>query len=172
MSLAAIRTLELFSVFDTDNSGWINESDLPSVTDGQSAVKAQEVQNVRDLMTGLIKAADTDKDGRVSRQEIRAYLDNSLSTKTLDELPAPIRDFTTKTFALMDTNKAGSVSYEEFDAYLKARTTTPDSASDFKRIVRSGSKFKVEDLHRAAFAFFTEPEDSCPELWLRAAVSV
>ncbi|MCX4751189.1 EF-hand domain-containing protein [Kitasatospora sp. NBC_01287] len=158
MSDYKVRTLELFDRLDVDRSGYINASDLTGAAAGRSV-----------LITGIIEAADANKDGKVSREEMLNHVERAMVGRSPDTLPEYLRKFTAGAFTLMDADRTGTVSKAEFEQYLKARNTP--AADEFAWLDRDrDGSITLDDLHIAAFTFFNSPID-CPRNWLLAAAS-
>lgn len=174
MSAYRYRALQLFSLLDTNWDQTIGVEDLPVRGADQSEMEVLAAENVRGLLRGFLGSGDRNRNGNVSKDEMVLYVEKAMAGKTADSLPDFLRRFADGAFALMDADENGKVSKSEFEQYLKARNITePGAADEFAQLDRDGDGSLVpDDLHNAAFTFFTFPDVGCPQHWLYAAATV
>ncbi|MFJ2608016.1 EF-hand domain-containing protein [Streptomyces sp. NPDC087425] len=164
------RTLELFRLLDLDRNGYITPSDSEFSALRQQA-GAPAALNPEWLIMGFVKEGDANRDRKVSKEELLAFVEKAMVGKTPDTMPAFVRQLTTEVFALMDTEKNGQVSKDQFARYLNAYTYSSSGAEEeFTRLDRDGDgNLTVDELQHATFAYFTDPETDAPQRWLHAA---
>ncbi|MFJ2885490.1 hypothetical protein ACIO53_05580 [Streptomyces sp. NPDC087305] len=109
----------------------------------------------------------------MSKEEMLAYVEKAFVGKAPETIPAFLREFTTQALTIMDADKDGTVSKAAFTRHVLTSFPGEDPAHEFTRLDRGGDgSITADDLHTAAFAFFTDPPPDCPARWLRAGVSV
>ncbi|MEU1498783.1 EF-hand domain-containing protein [Streptomyces sp. NPDC005732] len=167
------RVFSLFDLIDTSKNGYIDPEDLPRAADGAAAAETQRAHLVRAFITGVAKNADSNKDSRVTKDEMISCVERTMVGKSASDLPGYVREVTAGVFALMDADGNGKVSKGEFETYLRTRNVTaPGAPAEFARLDRdSDGSLTLEDLSHATHLFFTAPENDVPEHWLLAAVS-
>ncbi|MFF9373800.1 EF-hand domain-containing protein [Streptomyces griseoluteus] len=160
MGAYTTRVLQLFDRLDVDRSGQISVSDQrKGQTEDEQAVTANLVRN-------LVTAADANKDGRVSKDELLAYIERAAVGKRVDEIPAYLTATADAVFGLMDTGKSGKVDKTEFERYLKAHNLT--AGDEFAKLDRdSDGSLTKADLRTVMLHFLASP-DPAPEQWLLA----
>ncbi|MEU5253686.1 EF-hand domain-containing protein [Streptomyces longwoodensis] len=154
------RVLKLFNRLDTDRSGEISLDDQgKGRTEAEKEVAAQFIRN-------LVTAADANKDGRVSQNELLHYIERAAVGKSVDQIPGYLTATADAVFDLMDTDKSGKVGNTEFEQYLKAHNLTP--GAEFTELDRdSDGSLTKADLRTAMLHFLASP-DPAPEQWLLA----
>lgn len=174
MSAYKQRALQLFDLLDTDRSGYIDPADIARRVEGQSETQAEAAQIVHGLVMGFIRSGDANKNGAVSKDELLAHMEKAMVGKSPDTTPGYLREFTSAVFTLMDADKSGKVSKAEFEQYLTAHNVTaPGAVNEFAQLDRDrDGSITSDDLHIAAYNFFTAPDPGYPEHWLGAVVSV
>ncbi|WP_165425593.1 EF-hand domain-containing protein [Streptomyces sp. BK022] len=160
MGAYTTRVLQLFDRLDADRSGEISVGDQrKGQTEAEKAVTA-------DLIRHLVTAADANKDGRVSTNELLAYIERAAVGKRVDEMPAYLTATADAVFGLMDTDKSGKVDKAEFEQYLKAHNL--NVGAEFSQLDRDGDgSLTKADLRTAMLHFLASP-DPAPEQWLLA----
>ncbi|MGW5047563.1 EF-hand domain-containing protein [Streptomyces griseoluteus] len=114
----------------------------------------------------LVTAADADKDGRVSQNELLAYIERAAVGKSVDEIPGYLTAAADAVFGLMDTDQSGKVDKTEFEQYLKAHNLT--AGDEFTKLDRdSDGSLDKADLRTAMLHFLGSP-DPAAERWLLA----
>ncbi|MEV7659611.1 EF-hand domain-containing protein [Streptomyces anulatus] len=164
------RALELFDLLDADRSGFIDAGDVARADGEASAARQRKTEEARSFTIALVRAADVNKDGKVSKEEMLAYVERSMVGRTPETLPDFVRHIADAAFGLMDTDRTGKVDKAEFEQYLALpshNTPAASAADEFTQLDRDGDgTLTVVDLHIATHAFFTDPCPGCPEQWL------
>ncbi|MFI9645046.1 EF-hand domain-containing protein [Streptomyces sp. NPDC052040] len=159
MGAYTMRVLQLFDRLDTDRSGYITSN-------GQRKDQRPETAVTADLVRNLVTAADANKDGRVSKDELLAYIERAVVGKSVDTIPAYLTATADATFRLMDTEGNGKVGKSEFEQYLKAHNLS--AADEFPKLDRDNDgSLTNADLRTAMLHFLASP-DPAPEQWLLA----
>ncbi|MFG2825626.1 EF-hand domain-containing protein [Kitasatospora sp. NPDC048365] len=173
MGTYRMRVLQLFDLIDTNKNGYIDPGDLPHTDGAPGSAEAQRARIVETLIRGAVKDGDSNKDSRVTKDEMLHHVERTMVGNPYSAAPAYIRDVTAKIFALMDADGNGKVSKDEFERYLKAgNATDPGAAGEFARLDRDGDgALTIDDLNHATHRFFTAPETDVPEHWLLAALT-
>ncbi|MFD8809249.1 EF-hand domain-containing protein [Streptomyces sp. NPDC059597] len=160
MGAYTTRVLQLLDRLDADRSGHISIDDQgKGRTEAEKAITA-------DLIRNLVTAADANKDGRVSQNELLTYMERAAVGKSVDQLPGFLTATADAVFGLMDTDKSGKVDKTEFERYLKAHDLT--AGAEFAQLDRDGDgSLTKADLRTAMLHFLASP-DPAPEQWLLA----
>lgn len=164
------RVLELFDLIDTSRSGFVDPGDLAPRSEGQSAEQVQRGEAVGRIVTEIIRSSDSNKDGKLSKDEMLHWVERTMVGKTPETLPDPVKNLARAVFAFMDADGSGKVGKAEFEKYLKARNSSSAGAvEEFAKLDGDGDGTLVRsDIDKAIFRFFTAPESDCPQQWLRA----
>ncbi|MFJ3762075.1 EF-hand domain-containing protein [Streptomyces sp. NPDC090080] len=167
------RAFRLFDLIDTSRNGYIDYEDLQRAVGDPGSAEDQRARIVRTFIAGVVKAADSDKDTRVTKTEMISCVERTMVGKSVSGLPGYVREVTAGVFALMDADGNGKIGKSEFEKYLKSRNVTdPAATAEFARLDRDGDgSLTPEDLDHAMHRFFTAPENHVPEHWILAAFS-
>ncbi|MET9294880.1 EF-hand domain-containing protein [Streptomyces sp. NPDC003077] len=124
--IIAQKSDQWFDLADINNNGYIEASDLQQLAErvlthfGHSK-DSREWERLHSAYAKsweiVNELTDTDKDGRVSREEWRTYMARNAKPATADGLLRPITD---AEFAVADTNHDGYLSPDEYAELLRA----------------------------------------------------
>ncbi len=164
MSIYKVRVSRLFDRLDTNRDGVLSPDDLRPTANGPSPAQV--------LVTGFLKAGDSNTDGRMTRDELLSHVDRAITGRSVGTLPPYLHDFADTVFRGMDTDGNGKVGKDEFAQYLKSgNVIDPGATDEFAHLDRDGDgSLTLDDLRAATHHFFTALND-VPQHWLHAAVS-
>ncbi|GAA3553855.1 EF-hand domain-containing protein [Nonomuraea rosea] len=143
-----------FNDLDTDGDGFLTRYDYMALAQrrlGQTGVRADtpEGESVVDAFLNAwdihARALDTDRDGRISKEEYVSSFETLVRTGTLDTVLTPI---SRATFAAADRDRDGWITAEEFGAvWNRPRTdlTTAFARADADR----DGRISFEEFARA-----------------------
>eukprot|EP00026_Physarum_polycephalum_P017296 Phypoly_transcript_18472.p1 GENE.Phypoly_transcript_18472~~Phypoly_transcript_18472.p1 ORF type:complete len:202 (+),score=49.84 Phypoly_transcript_18472:34-606(+) len=173
------RWLEYFELLDADKSGFIDLGDLANATDMYSKVLRKPADSAdvkgavavyRKFFELLIKDFDTNKDGKVSKEELLSGVEKHFIGKKASELPAWWKEQVTAAFNFFDIDKDGSLSLEEttknFQS-LSKNTSAEDLAKAYNWVASHSASGKFDgpaysDL--IVYNWATSP-DTIPEVY-------
>ncbi|MER8187545.1 EF-hand domain-containing protein [Kitasatospora sp. NPDC094015] len=166
------RTIEFFDLLDASRSGYIDPEDLSLIT-ARSGSDAQLTPVISTFFRELLRAADPNKDGKVGKEEMLAYVERAILGKDADAMPEFLRTLAAGAFQVMDADGNGKVDKAEFERYLKARNVTdPAAANEFAKLDRDrDGSLTAADLRAGIHVFFTEVDRDVPQQWLMALFS-
>ncbi|MGW0769985.1 EF-hand domain-containing protein [Streptomyces sp. NPDC002676] len=132
------KSENMFGLFDTDHNGLITQEDFRQRADAiiQQFPQAdpQKAQAVRRQYDGwwqeLADAADSDHDGRITRDEFAAVLDGATVKDVVGTIGREVAEF-----ALADSDDDGYINQQEIVPLLKAYGLKPNQAGTVMEIL-------------------------------------
>jgi Ca2+-binding EF-hand superfamily protein len=179
--LAARKYAQTFELFDVSGDGYIQQDDCSALAERLittfagpgDAIKAKTVRDsYQQFWEGVSALADTDHDGRISREEYVAAMAAVAGgpPETFDEVIQPLQ---VAVFALCDTDGDGRIDAGEFQAMHTALGTGDDDSAirALARLDTDGDGvLSVEELLRAARQFVLDESPDAPGNWLFGGV--
>jgi Ca2+-binding EF-hand superfamily protein len=161
----------VFELYDVNKDGYIDESDYARVGEGLgtaigNAPGSAGFEKMRSdylaYWDALRQAADTDRDGRVSRAEFVAHYE------TLPAIKETILAVVQGILRLSDRDGDGRISQDEFGADLQAHGVDAPAASEaFGHLDRDGDGFiDTDELVQNVEEFFFGDDEDAPGNWL------
>ena len=166
------RKLEkMFELYDANKDGYIEAADYARVGEGFAVGTgctpgSADYENLRATYLGfwehLRQAADTDQDGKVTREEFVASYDTLLSMRE------SIEGVSRAILKMTDRNGDGKISQAEFGANMQAYGLDAAAAAEaFSHLDRDGDGFiDTEELEQNVEEFFFGEDESAPGNWL------
>eukprot|EP00026_Physarum_polycephalum_P017382 Phypoly_transcript_18594.p1 GENE.Phypoly_transcript_18594~~Phypoly_transcript_18594.p1 ORF type:complete len:187 (+),score=31.31 Phypoly_transcript_18594:72-632(+) len=175
------RWLEYFDILDANKNGFIEPGDLENIAQTLSKfLRVPEnhpkvttgVEANKRFLTALIKDLDTNKDGKVSREELLAGVERLFVGKTPQTLPAWWRDNIKQFFETNDLDNNGVLSYEELARDIRGTTPTETeenikAAYDWAIKLSPAGVFNAEVAIAGSFVWATspDPEPECTRIY-------
>jgi len=164
------RLLAIFNVFDTTGDGVLTVHDFTlrakqlaktaRIAEGTPAYLAFEA-NYEHLWRG-VSAADTNKDGKVTKEEFVAYWEKIIhAAKSFADFPEYIKDIVNEIFKSLDVDGNGLLSKHEYAAAAKAiggNEHEIDPGYDYISHL-GGGKADVAAIHKAFYHALIDDDD-------------
>lgn len=170
----------LFGWFDQDQDGQLTEQDLQATAAVFAQVAPeQDLANRTAIHTAfgqwwqlLLKHADTDGDGQVSRAEFSAAMADSVTAPANFE--SAVMAIADAVIAAADTNVDGVLSRAEYVALYRALGVPEElSGPAFERVDRNGDGVISRDEYRAAIVeFYLSTDPNAPGNYLLGPVGL
>ncbi|MET9324491.1 EF-hand domain-containing protein [Streptomyces sp. NPDC003038] len=158
------KLLDRFATFDRDGDGYITEADFLGMAKritsafglAESAAKSRALmEGARRYFRGLADIADSDKDGRISKQEFVTSAAEHLHGNP-DGFEATIRPWAEAVIAIADTDSDGRVDIGEWERMLQAMGASAKAAGKAREIDTDGDGFvSVAEVLEVARRFYT-----------------
>jgi len=171
------RWLDYFEMLDSNNNGTIDVGDVEAAgkiaeASGHftGAALVQYKQHIAEVVGHLIKEYDSNKDGKVTKEEWLAGIEKAFIGKSQDAAPAWWNEVLGGFFAAADANKNGEISEDEF---VKAVTTlspkvTADAVKKAYNHVKGPGKFDAAVFRKLYWIWATSPNPE-PEVDILAS---
>lgn len=164
-----------FKTFDSDNNGYIEQSDIEVIVNNLTAIRHEAIgspthQFLHDKYMadwqGLLQATDTNGDGKISLEEWFVFHDLQLQA----EVPywrAGEKTSVQFLFELIDMDGNGEIGADEYALFLKAYHVTHGAYTIFARLDLNGDgHISMSEFTNACEQFYTSDDENAVGNWL------
>jgi Ca2+-binding EF-hand superfamily protein len=170
---------KLFHCWDTDTTGFIEKADWIRILQRRSAVFGwndeayqSELGQVLTSFDMLRRFADTDQDGKISRDEFMAFFGQMVGESSdvrFGSLPPMMQVSLTRYAAEMDTDQDGQIDRADYVRwYTQIMGGTAETAEQaFGKLDRNGDGLlSLDELKQATAEFYLSDDATAPGTWL------
>jgi len=159
------RWLAYFEVLDANSDGAIDQLDVEGIVAiaQKTGTTPEVLHQIRaaatDSIANLIKEFDSNRDGKINREEWLSGVEKSFIGKTIETAPAWWKDVVARTFNAVDINKNGEIAEEEYvkEVSRMSPATSPDAVRAAYHKFKGPGKFDVEAFKRLMFVWASSP---------------
>ena len=164
------KLIKLFSMYDTNNTGWVSRDDFDLLFKKMSSLRNWSVRAPKCLVLqdklarmwkSLSKQADLSRNKQVSLDEWIAYKETVLSNEQAyaDE----VQSLTELLFDVFDKNEDGYINEDEWGQVLSVYNISPIYAAEvFPALTKEENRITKEELIKLVYDFYHSDDPDNP----------